>query len=337
MSNIDDTYYNLAEIQANYYDKVATDSLFPNIDLSNYCSKTEVDDIDNGLPTLILNIYTKTEIDTQLTDYTSITYLPNNYMTSLLITQALTNNYASISLLGCNFYDKTYLGNHFSLKANVSELTGLVTTGYLELNYTNSVGLTAEYYKKTDIDNMLLSYSTGSHDDYNLANKVSTIGDATISGNLNVDGRILVDGSHLNVQPKSSTSSETLVFDQSFSTAFGSDSDGINAYGRQGGNSHLKIHNGRSGSVCNVFIVGNLDAGITQAQTSIKAYVNHAGYQGNIQIEPRWRSQGFIHSNTNYPEGLLSFAVKDDLYMYVGIEVVYFYKPTTNASDDRLT
>ena len=44
----------------------------------------------------------------------------------------------------------------------------------------------------------------------------------------------------------------------------------------------------------------------------------------------------FIHINTNYPDGLLLFAVKDDLYMYVGVEVVYFYKPTTNASDDRL-
>ena len=49
------------------------------------------------------------------------------------------NSYASISLLGGNFYDKTYLDNQFSLKAGVSELTGLVTTGYLELKYTNSV------------------------------------------------------------------------------------------------------------------------------------------------------------------------------------------------------
>ena len=46
-------------------------------------------------------------------------------------------------------------------------------------------------------------------------------------------------------------------------------------------------------------ISGNLDVGITQAQTSIKACVNHAGYQGNIQIEARWGSEGFIHFNTN--------------------------------------
>ena len=161
MSIILDTFYNITETQANCYDKVATGSVFPNIDLSNYYSKIEVDDTDNELSTLILNTYTKTEVDTQLTDYTSITYLQDNYMTTLSITETLVNNYASISLLGCNFYDKKYLDNQFSLKADVSELTGLVTTDYLELKYTNSVDLTIDYYKKTDIDNMLLSYSTG--------------------------------------------------------------------------------------------------------------------------------------------------------------------------------
>ena len=191
MSIILDTYYNITEIQANYYDKVATDSLFSNIDLSNYSSKIEVDDIDNELFTLILNTYTKTEIDTQLTDYATISYLQSNYMTTLSITEALMNNYASISLLDGNFYDKAYLDNQFSLKADVSELTSLVTTDYLELKYTNSVDLTIDYYKKTDIDNMLLSYSTGSYVDYNLANKVSTTGDASISGNLDV-GEVLI-------------------------------------------------------------------------------------------------------------------------------------------------
>ena len=62
----------------------------------------------------------------------------------------------------------------------------LVTTDHLELNYTNSDDLTIDYYREPDIDNMLLSYSTGSHVDCNLANKVSTSGDAAISGNLDV-------------------------------------------------------------------------------------------------------------------------------------------------------
>ena len=47
MSILLDTYYNITEIQANYFDKVATDSLFPNIGLSNHYTKSEVDDIDN--------------------------------------------------------------------------------------------------------------------------------------------------------------------------------------------------------------------------------------------------------------------------------------------------
>ena len=115
MSIILDTYYNTAAVQATYYDKVATDSLFSNIGLSNYYSKIEVDDIGNALSTLIFNIYTKTEIDTQITDYTSIAYLQGNYMTTLAITETLMNNYASIPLLGANFYDNTYSDNQFSL------------------------------------------------------------------------------------------------------------------------------------------------------------------------------------------------------------------------------
>ena len=100
MSIILVTYYNITEIQANYYDKVATDSLFSNIDLSNYYTKTEVDDIDNELSTLILNTCIKTEIDTQLTDYAAISYLQGNYMTTSSITEALMNNYASLALIG---------------------------------------------------------------------------------------------------------------------------------------------------------------------------------------------------------------------------------------------
>ena len=66
MSIILDTCYNITETQANYYDKVATDSLFSNLDLSNYCTKIEIDGTDHELSTLILNTYTKTEIDSQL-------------------------------------------------------------------------------------------------------------------------------------------------------------------------------------------------------------------------------------------------------------------------------
>ena len=53
MSIILDTYYNITESQANYYDKVATDSLSSTIGLINYYTKIEVDDIDNKLFTSI--------------------------------------------------------------------------------------------------------------------------------------------------------------------------------------------------------------------------------------------------------------------------------------------
>ena len=46
-----------------------------NLDLSNYYTKAEFDDSDNGLSTLILNPYNKREIYTCLTDYYNIEYV----------------------------------------------------------------------------------------------------------------------------------------------------------------------------------------------------------------------------------------------------------------------
>ena len=114
---------------------------------------------------LILNTYTKTEVDTQLTDYmtligknfydkTEVDTKLTDYMTTLSITETLINslnNYATIAFLGYNFYDKLYLDNQFSLKANASN-----------------------HYNKTETDNMLLSYSTGSYVDFNFYNKSDT-------------------------------------------------------------------------------------------------------------------------------------------------------------------
>ena len=51
-------------------------------------------------------------------------------MTSIPTTETLMNNYATIALFDDNFYDKTYLDNQFSLKTDVSQLAGLVSTGY---------------------------------------------------------------------------------------------------------------------------------------------------------------------------------------------------------------
>ena len=120
-------------------------------------------------------------------------------MTTLSISGTLMNNYASLTLIGDNFYDELYLGNQFRLKADASNT---VTTNYLSTNYTNTVDLISVFYNKTETGNMLLSYSTGSYVGYNfytktdtgnlLTDKVSTTGDATINGNLDV-GSVTID------------------------------------------------------------------------------------------------------------------------------------------------
>ena len=83
---------------------------------------TEVDAIDDELSAFFLGTYTKpevealisninltdyyikTEIDTSLSDYSTVSYLQGNYMTSLLITQTLMNNYASTTFIIDNLF-----------------------------------------------------------------------------------------------------------------------------------------------------------------------------------------------------------------------------------------
>ena len=110
MSIISDTYYNITETQANYYDKVTTDSLFSNIDLSNHYSKVELDDTDNELSALKLNTYTKTKIDTLLyTDYTSLTFFIDNFYSRTEIDSTL-SDYITSTQIGASYYTKSGIG-----------------------------------------------------------------------------------------------------------------------------------------------------------------------------------------------------------------------------------
>ena len=112
----------------NSFDKSV--EFFGDLDTPNLCNKAEIDAIGDKLPALILNTYTKaelgalisninltyyytkTEIDTTLSDYPTITYLQGNYMTTLAITETLMNNYATITFIVGNFLFKLKLIQH---------------------------------------------------------------------------------------------------------------------------------------------------------------------------------------------------------------------------------
>ena len=85
--------------------------------VNDYC-KNQADALISNIN--LVDSYTKTEIYTQLTDYTTITYLQGSYMTSISIAETLMNNYATITLLDDYFDDKTYLDNQFSLSRCVT-------------------------------------------------------------------------------------------------------------------------------------------------------------------------------------------------------------------------
>ena len=124
----------------NSYNKSEMNSMLASgsTDLSNYYTKPQVE-------ALIYNInlsdyYTKTGVDSSLSDYSTITYLQDNYMTSLLITQALMNNYASVTFIIDNLYSKTKIDSTLR-------------------DYITSTQIGASYYTKSEVDTTLSLYS----------------------------------------------------------------------------------------------------------------------------------------------------------------------------------
>ena len=93
----------------NFYNKAEAGNLTTKLNLVNYYTKNQVDAL---MPNInLVDSYTKAEIDSQLTGCTTFAYLQGNYMTTLPITETSMNNYACITLLDDNFYDKAYLDN----------------------------------------------------------------------------------------------------------------------------------------------------------------------------------------------------------------------------------
>ena len=124
-----------------------------------------------------LTDYYKTEIDTALSDYSTISHLQGNYMTSLLITQALMNNYAGIARIIDNFYSKPEIvstpSDSYYTKSEIDTTLSLYSPPaqilsncysklYIDNIFISSTETGTLYYNKTETDNMLLSYSTGS-------------------------------------------------------------------------------------------------------------------------------------------------------------------------------
>ena len=161
-----DTYYNITETQANYYDKVATDYLFPNIDLNSYYSKTEVDDIDNELSTLVLNINTKTEIDTFLyTNYPSLSFTADNFYSKAEIDSTL-SDYITSTQIDDSYYSKSEIDTTLNLYSPSAQiLSNLYSKLYIDNTCISPAQTGALYHNKTETGNMLLSYSTGSYVD----------------------------------------------------------------------------------------------------------------------------------------------------------------------------
>ena len=159
---------------SNYYVKAEIDTLFPNIDLSSYYTKSEVDDIDNELSTLILNTYTKTEVDTLLyTNYPNLSFTVDNFYSTTEIDSTL-SGYTTSAQLQTDFYSKVKTNLIFDTYTTTTQLyDAFYSKGYVNQRLVQSTTLFESYYTKGDIDTLL-------------ADKVSNIGDISLPGMLDI-------------------------------------------------------------------------------------------------------------------------------------------------------
>ena len=346
MSIILDTYYNITEIQANYYDKVASDSLFSNVGLSNYYTKIEVGDIDNELSTLVLHTYTNTEVATLLFSTSS------QYFSAIsLIHRELGLNYLTNTQITETGYNETEVDNLITFDPNVV-YTKTAINSILNSNYSTIEDRDQLFLAYSPTNQINEAYYDKAETDYLLANKVSTTGGVSIGGNVSAQQASLTssDADHLPLvitrtgsswflgeYVASETNSGCLF---KYKTAPGEWWTGV-----WGTNTHeFKIRFNYKGlsikPTGDAALSGKLDAGQDQAQTSIKAYLNHAGSTGHIRIEGRWRDQGFLHFETNYGYGEMLLTVRSTYFIlcsdYAGNPYAQTFQPLTQPSDDRL-
>ena len=116
--------------------------MFPNIDLINYYTKSEIDDIDNELPTLILNTYTKTEADTLLCiNYPSLPFAVDNFHPKTEIDSSL-SDYTTSAQLHTAFYSKVKTNLVFDTCTTTTQLyEGVYSKGYVNQMLVQSTTL----------------------------------------------------------------------------------------------------------------------------------------------------------------------------------------------------
>ena len=272
-------------------------------------------------------------------------------MTSIPITETGMNIYATITLVGDNFYNETGVGNLIAFDPNVV-YTKTEINSMLNSNYST----------KEDRDQLFLAYSSTNQineaccdkaeTDYSLANKVPTTGDATIVGTLNAQRFSITNTTSrpIGINNAMHNGPYLVAISQNYSNndlLFALRCPPLNqlwCFGVATSNQYIISHENSTKlsiqSNGNTTITGNLDVGPSQAQTSIKAYFNHAGSTGHIRIEGRYRDQGFLHFETNYQYGEMFLTVRNTYFIrcsdYAGNPYVQTVQPLTRSSDDRL-
>ena len=283
-----------------------------NLNLVDYHTKIEIDTLlctsYSSLSFIADNSYSKSEIDSTISDYTTSAQLQTD-LYSKVKTNLIFDSYTTTTRLYDDFYSKLCIDNTFLTSAQTRAL----------------------YYNKTDTGNLL-------------ADKVSATGNVSLPGHLDIgtsdytNSRIRCNaevGGYTGYAGLQAANSYDLFLNLSTTK-----SNGGWMYFKINCDSYMQL----SGSdnkviICKeTLISSHLKVGVGAVTSNIKAFASHGGNTSYCELKAVNRDHGKSRFNTNYDHGTIYFGINYSNFFRLPTwnHEINFYKPTTGTSDDRL-
>jgi hypothetical protein len=414
-------------IAPNIYDYITIDSMFNNMSsdiydktyidnlISNYYDKTYIDNLDDELNTILINTYTKQEIDDNYYDSTYInTQLDTKANVEVTYTKTEVDNLFTNLDLTDIFYIKEVIdtkvnlkqdnlidkGGTYSLIYNDKYIQGLIagngitlsnpldaddlnkkniiisanipndyyTKTYIDTNYYDRTTMDAmimpepdlsaymtaadiqtNYYNKLTIDSMIIDGYTRTESDNKFVNKN---GDSVIFGDINLE---VLTSQRINITNSSTSGWFLGVYESTpnevgclfqYKTSASSTSWWQGVWGANTNEFNI-WHNYKGLSIKSdgrATINGDLEVGVGAAQGSVKAHFNHVSSTGYMELNGRYRDQGFLNFKSSYhycelflttnsTQGVKSYMRLSDYNNNPYLQTFY---PLNQSSDDRL-
>lgn len=293
---IDSMFNNMS---SNMYDKTYIDNL-----ISNYYDKTYIDNLDDELNTILINTYTKQEIDD---NYYDSTYINTQLDTKANVEVTYTKTEVDNLFTNLDLTDIFYIKEVIDTKVNLKQDNLIDKGGTYSLIYND------KYIQGLIAGNGITLSNPLDADDLNKKNII-------ISANIPNDyyTKTYIDANYYD-----KTTMDAMIMPEPDLSAYMTAADIQNNYYNKltidsmiiDGYTRTESDNKFVSKTGNATISGNLDVGVGNATSTIKAHSTYNGYTGDIKFNLEYPWYGNIDLSSTFQYSILQIRVNNDAYM----------------------